>query len=864
VQLLERESHLTSLAEYAREARRGEGRLVLVAGEAGVGKSALVERLACEVPDARWSWGACDGLFTPRPLGPLFDLASQLGGELLALCRAHAAREELFGALLRQVSEPGSLNVVVVEDVHWADEATVDLLRFLGRRIRDAAVLLIATYRDDSLTATDPLRLALGDLATQRSTRRMGLPPLSPGAVRVLADGSGLEAAALYRLTGGNPFYVTEVVQAGMDDVPESARDAVLARAARLSSESRDLLDVAALIGTRVELGLVGSVTACPPAVVDEIVASGLLAGDGAWLKFRHEIARLAVEQGIPAHRRGAIHARILDALRSLGCDDHARMAFHAEAAGDGAAVMHYAPLAAHRAVELASHREAAAQFERALRFVAEADPAVAAGLHDGLAHELSLVDRWQDAADAGERALALWRQAGEELRAGDAMRRLSRTMWRLCRGREAAASAEAALGILEPLGPSAELAWAYANLATQRMLDGEHDSAIELAVRARAIAEPLGVSEVLSDALNTEGCAVTAAGGDGISQLRRALQIAISERLEEQVGRAFANLYAMFCGQRRFADAERYFVDGVAYCDEHDISTFASCLRGERASAMEEAGRWGESVSLSAELLKDGGASPVNRINPLLSLGRIRARRGEAGTWECLDEALTAAVGTGESARIVATRLVRAESWWLEGKPDSAVREAELADDLSAGCDDWSRGAIGVWLRRIASARSPRGGLAQPYQRQLEGDWQGAAQLWTDLDCPFSAAMALHDATEETALREALRIFTDLGAAAAARITRQKMRQLGIRSVPAGPRTATRADPLRLTRREREVLGLICGGHTNVQIAARLFISTKTVDHHVSAVLAKLDAPSRDAAASQAARLGLVGAAEI
>ena len=149
VQLLERGAALAVLAGYADEARRGDGRLVLVAGEAGVGKSALVEQLHHDLTEARWSWGACDGLFTPRPLGPLFDLAAQLGGELDELCRAGAVREDLFRALLRQVGEPGALNVLVVEDVHWADEASIDLLRFLGRRLWDAPVLLIATYRDD-------------------------------------------------------------------------------------------------------------------------------------------------------------------------------------------------------------------------------------------------------------------------------------------------------------------------------------------------------------------------------------------------------------------------------------------------------------------------------------------------------------------------------------------------------------------------------------------------------------------------------------------------------------------------------------------------------------------------------------------
>src|SRR5215469_7961206 len=225
--LLERESPLASLREYAAEARGGHGRLVLVAGEAGVGKSALVERLRLDLPDARWWWGACDGMFTPRPLGPLFDIADQIGGNLADLCRASAGREELFRALLHQVSPPGMLDVLVIEDVHWADDATLDLLRYLGRRLRDAAVLLIATYRDDALGADDPLRVALGDLASQRYTRRIGLAPLSPEAVAELAAESGLATSALYRLTGGNPFYLTEVLRAGTTAVPASARDAV-------------------------------------------------------------------------------------------------------------------------------------------------------------------------------------------------------------------------------------------------------------------------------------------------------------------------------------------------------------------------------------------------------------------------------------------------------------------------------------------------------------------------------------------------------------------------------------------------------------------------------------------------------------
>jgi tetratricopeptide (TPR) repeat protein len=271
--------------------------------------------------------------------------------------------------------------------------------------------------------------LALGEIARQRSTQRVDLAPLSADAVRILAGGTGLDAAELYRLTGGNPFYVTEVVAAGLGAVPASARDTVLARAARLGGGPREVLDVAALTGARIELDLLRSVTACPPQVVDEILTSGLLAEDGGWLRFRHEIARLAVEQAIPAHRRAAVHAQILAALTSLGCEDHARMAFHAEGAGDKAGVLHYAPRAARQAAELGSHREAAAQFERALRWTADAGPAVAAALYGGLAYELMLVGRFKGAVEAGEQALGLWRQAGDRVREGGTLRVLA-TRW--------------------------------------------------------------------------------------------------------------------------------------------------------------------------------------------------------------------------------------------------------------------------------------------------------------------------------------------------------------------------------------------------------------------------------------------------
>jgi DNA-binding CsgD family transcriptional regulator len=430
-----------------------------------------------------------------------------------------------------------------------------------------------------------------------------------------------------------------------------------------------------------------------------------------------------------------------------------------------------------------------------------------------------------------------------------------------MCRGDEALEAAASAVATLEPVGPSVELAWAYANLAGQQMMNAELAQAIELAQRAQQVAEPLGASEVLSDALNTEACCLADMDSDWTGPLRRALEIAMSSGHDEQAGRAFANLYSMFSAQRRFTEGERYFVDGVAFCDEHDITTFATCLRGERTSSLEKTGRWDDSVAMSIELLNNAGASPINRVCPLTRLGSIRARRGKPGAWECLDESMALAEGTGEPQHIVPVRVARAEAYWLEGESALARLEAELADDGCVNLDGWERGAVAVWLRRTMSDRERHGSFAEPYRALLGGDWERAAQVWMDLGCPFEAAMAMLDSTDDGALREALGIFAQLDAIVPLRITRQKMRTLGIRSIPSGAHADTRSHPRGLTRREREVLELITDGLTNAEISARLFISEKTVDHHVSAVLAKLGAPNRHVAASEARRLGLAGA---
>ena len=689
----------------------------------------------------------------------------------------------------------------------------------------------------------------------------MSLAPLSEDAVAALADGTGVEPDELHRVTGGNPFFVTEVLQTAAGELPTSVRDAVLARVAGLGSDARQVLDVASLVGARMQPDFLVEVTGAAAATIDELVLCGVLVGDEGRLRFRHEITRMAVQATVLPHRAAAAHRAILDALLRTDCDDDARLAHHAEGAGDHDLVLEHAARAGRRASELGSHREAAVQFERAISAASAAPDDVLAGLYDGLANELALVDRWRDSADARERALALWQDLGDRLREGDDLRRLSRTMWRLCRGEDAERAAVAAVAAVEPLGPGPELAWVYANLANHRLNRGEYDEAVRVARLAREVAEPLQLDDVLSDALNTEACASAGLGTVWSPLLHRSLEIAKEAGLDEQAGRAFANLYSMYVDSSRLAAGEGVFVEGLRYCEEQDIGTFTTCLRGVRTITLEKMGRWDESASLATDMLREAGPSPVNRLNPLLSLAKVLARRGDPKASDVLAEASTLAHDLAEPEWIVLVGTASAEAAWLDGRADDALRELADVTRHAEQCPTHPRSAVAAWQHRIGGIPSTRSDLAEPYATEVAGDPERAAHLWDDLGLPYEAAVALLGSTDEALLRDALARLEALGAEATARVARQAMRRQGVKSVPAGARRTTKAHPAGLTRREQEVLELVCDGLTNDEIAARLFLSVKTIDHHVSAVLGKLAVPSRKLAVIEAVRRGLVGA---
>lgn len=645
--LAEREQAVAALLDRADEALAGRGQVVFLAGEAGAGKTALITRLS-ELVAGRLvvRRGYADDLTTPSPLGAVTEAMPELAPAADVSAADRGRLPSAVRALL--ANEP---TLLLLEDVHWADEATLDVLRFLGRRLAGLPLLAVVTYRPEDSPPRHRLSLVLGDLAGRPGVSRLTIEPLSVAAVaRLVAEaGSALDPAGLYARTSGNPFFVTEAVAAPSDRLPETVRDAVLARASRMSEGARHVLDAVAVLGARADGQVAARVAGRFASAVDECVSRGMLVPDGASIGFRHELARLA----------------------------------------------------AARAARLGAHREAAAQ-HRAVLQAGRLELTERALVLEQLSYECYLTDQLPEALTARRQAVEAYELAGDAAAVGAATRWLSRLSWFLGRGAASERYAGRAVALLEPFGDGHELAMAYSNVAQLKMLAGEVQDAVAWGRRALAVARRIDDRDVEIHALNNVGTALLGKhdSADGRAHLCRSLELALADDAHEHVARAYTNLGSTAAVWWRLGEAEQQLTAGIGYCDERDLDSWSRYMSGWLAGVHAELGAYDRAEQLAATLLAQPDLAPVSRIPAAVAAARVRARRGgdAAGL---LHECAQLAMATGEKQRLVPVACAQAEMAWLTGDPD-AVDDA-LAESAWAAAvahpNPWELGELCWWL---------------------------------------------------------------------------------------------------------------------------------------------------------------------
>jgi len=863
VNLVERDRSLDSLRATIAGAIAGDGAGVAVVGEPGIGKSALIAA-ACRATagdGTRVLRASCDPLSTPRPLGPFRDLAvdagypATVGRDDLLLSEIC---EQIFAAV---TSEP---TVLVIEDLHWVDAASVDVLRFLARRVSSRPLALLVSYRDHEIEPGHSARPLLGDFARLDALGTLRLDPLSVTGVGELLAGSTLDPAAVHGLTGGNPFFVTEVAKDSDRPLPASVRDAVLARAAEVTAADFEVLQLVATAPDRLDDRALPALGVDLPTL-RRLDGTGLLTRGRDGLLFRHELARQAVESTIPAGGASRLHTRLLAALEQIQPPDPAVLTHHAVGAGDGARAARYAQEAARQATAAGSHTEAVAFYRIAVDHLAGAPAGERARLLLHLGFEQYMTNKLADAITTVSATFPLWQEAGDKDGLAAAYDEVAVFEYYNARRRHAEQHADRAIDIAVASGTDLTFGVVRATRGYLAYMRNEFD----LAVTCYADAGRIAASE-RNDALDIRARLIRAAadlaGGDDAARSRVAdfIEDARARGLDELASTGYSNLANLDVEQRRLRDAQHVLEESLPFTTERDIPICQQWQTGVRSRLHFARGHWNAALEDAAFVL-DGDGMPLAMVWPLLVSGLVPLRQGGAASTAEQPDPLEAAwrlVGTiDEPLRRLAVLSALAERMWMTGTPDSRV--TELAAEQLQRCrridgTSWAAGDLAVWLGRLELPVPVLPAVAEPFRLMLDGRADRAASWWHRTGEPFAQAMAWSDSTEPANRIRAVEMLDRLGAVGTADRVRGALRRDGIAQVPPRPRVSTRSNPAGLTNRQLDVAKLVARGFTNAEIATRLFISPKTADHHVSALLTKLGVANRRAVVVQAEELGL------
>ena len=847
--LIERDRELGRLDDALADLGNG-GKVVLIRGEAGIGKSALVsEFLEAHHGEIRAYVGYCDDLLTPQPLGPFWDLARD-GPRLGASLNESDARG-VMETVLDLLSTTLRPNVVLIEDTQWVDDASLDVIKYLGRRISSTNGLLLLTYREAEVDLDHPLRTALGAVPAA-SIIRLNLSPLSGDAVRRLAGSRDIDIEQLVELTGGNPLLVTELSVEGLDGVPESIQESVLARVSNLQPDTVRMLEVASVVPGGVEPRLLTLVGAYTEASQDESVRSGMLQFHEGRLQFRHEIMRRAVEQALPPVRRRRLNQSVLGALIETG-SDLSRVVHHAREADDATVITKYAPLAAQAAMQAGSYREAASQFRALGPHLAQIDEADRGAILDSWAQSEFFIDNLE-ALGLLESAIELHRRRGDAAALVSSLTFAVRLMEVNGMPERATKVSEELRDLTQTVGP--ELASrASAQNAWLALMRSDLLEARDLARESLRLLDHHDDDFTRLHALNTLGFVEHLEGDPaGVGHLEQARAIASREGHRFEEARALVNLAGATLQTIDLQDCFEFAHLASQTAERYELGPLENYADSILANVLDLRGQWEEAETLLYSTL---GSHPHVEVQSLRILGVLHARTGKSDAEELLERAWDLAERSGETQNIGPAVASWAEFCWINNRlDDPMLDECERAVSLLAhGRQGLHLGELCLWLHSVGRLESIPDHLPEPFRETIQGNAATATDLWDNLGCPYHKALAMMSQTDDIAI-QGLEILEELGAVPVAAKFRKRLRDKGM-TVPRGKSRQARAHPAGLTARQAEVLELLTEGLTNTEIADQLFLSLRTVENHVSAILSKLHVTNREEAVRAAAKLG-------
>ena len=864
MELIERASFLDLLQSRFKAVAAGEGHCVFVSGESGIGKTSLVKAFCRDLKQESTIYqGTCDALFSPRPLAPLYDILLQMRNELPAYSGNIEDRTSFFTRFFQELNNQQGVTLMIFEDIHWADEATLDFIKFLARRITQLRCLFILTYRDSEIHSRHPLRYVLGQLQPD-TVSRMLLPPLSKQAVEKLSREKGFKGEEVYSISGGNPFYVNEILAGYSLGIPDNIKDSILSVYHRLDEKTKHIWEVISVLPGAFEVNYLETLEPSFIAAIENSLETKILILEKGLIYFKHELYRRTIESSLSPLFRVTLHKKILALLLDRFERDNKieQIIHHAKNANEYDLVVRYAPIAAKRAASVGSHIEAAKLYFSAIEYYQGDDIDLLIELFEAYAYECYLTNQIKEAIIYSGKALSLWKKKNDPEKIGNSLRFLSRLWWFDGNRKQAESYAVQAIEALENLPSSSAKAMAFSNMSQLRMLSDQVDECIFWGEKAIVMARELADEEILCHALNNVGdvqIRIQASKEEGIQLLQQSLDIALKHSYHEHAARAYTNLGHNGIMIKDFAFAAKAIEDGIQYCEERDLDSWTMYMLSSKARIKLETGDWDEALKIAEGLLKKEIQSPPIKIGALLVAATIKMRRGEPDVLPLLKEATAKAVQTMELQRIVPALVAFLEYEWITG---THYIEKETLDNTMQMMQQmgnvYENSEFDFWLKKARNERVPLPQYHEAYQVSNAASIKKAINFWEKSGCPYQLAITLFEGNEEDK-RKAISIIHRLGALAIYEKLKFEMRSSGIKSIPRGMRKTTQSNPAQLTGRELDILQLLNKGLQNKEIAAQLFISAKTVDHHISSILFKLDAKTRTKAVQEAIRLEIL-----